>query len=164
LPKEIQQLNNINGCYYWKDINGKNYLILTSLKQKGKGFLELYHYEQKDSTIKLITSIKKSKGCEFKLKYEFLMNSIVLTDLNKNGIGEVTIQYKRDCRSDISPVYKELVFLENGKISKLEGQMNLKLNNKIIEHGHYFNEDDFKSGPAIILKHVKKEWAKYLNE
>lgn len=164
LPKEIEQPNNTKAIYYWEDNNGKNYLVLTNLRQIGKGNLEVFHYTQNDSTIKLVKCLQESRRSEFMKKYEFLMNSIMLTDLNKNGIGEITLQYKSDCRTDISALYKELFFLENGKVSKLEGYMNLKLNNKIIEHGHYINDDDFKSGPAIILKHVKKEWAKYLNE
>ena len=112
----------------------------------------------------IATAEPTQQGCEFILRYEFFMNSIVLTDLNQNGIGEITIQYKCDCRSDISAVYKELLFLENGKVSKLKGYMNLKFNDKIIEHGHYLNDDEFRRGPAIILNHVKKEWAKYLDE
>jgi hypothetical protein len=195
IPNQISVPANTVSSYKWKDKEGENYLILTNLKKDTSidhaifggrwktGYIEVFHYVKKGENIKLLTYIKdNAKACDGSYLNGFITNSITLTDLNANGIGEITLQYNYACRSDIIPPYKTLLFFENGIVSSLYGiMMNNILKGKIktemnwdrvpesekkeiYNFGYYQNEENIRHNSEQILKHIRKQWNLHIFE
>jgi hypothetical protein len=195
IPKQINIPFNMVSSYKWRDKEGDNYLILTNLKRDTSinkdmfgggwktGFIELYHYLKKGDDIKLLNYIKdNTEPCDGSYINEFINNSITITDLNANGIGEITLQYKYACRSDIIPADKTLIFFESDTISTLKGIMMSDMIYKKVKNemnwekltesekkkmdysGYYFTEKNVKHKSQKILKHIRKQWNLHIFE
>jgi hypothetical protein len=195
IQDKIQLPPNIASSYKWKDHLGDNYLILTRQKKDtsiqktmygGKwrtGYIEVFHFLADGTSIQLLKYLKENtEPCDGSYVNNFIDNSIMLTDLNKDGIGEVTLQYMYACRSDPSPAKKTLIFMENGAISRLNGyMMNKTINGKIRKEmnfethiksnpkldlytGYYNNERDFESKSTSIKTHIRKQWNRHIYE
>lgn len=195
IPDNIKLPPNVANSYKWKDALGDNYLILTNQKKdtsienrifgsKWKtGYIEAYHFLANGSNKRLVKYIKDNiVPCDGSYVNEFIENSIMITDLNKDDIGEITFQYKYACRSDPTPAEKTLIYMENGIISRLNGyMMNTMINGKIrkdmnfeihkksnpeldLHIGYYMDEKDFDSKSNSVKTHVRNQWNKHIYE
>lgn len=195
IPVNIKIPTNVVYNFKWKDDLGDNYLILTNQKKDtsiqktmygGKwrtGYIEVFHFLADGTSIQLLKYLKENtEPCDGSYVNNFIDNSIMLTDLNKDGIGEVTLQYMYACRSDPSPAKKTLIFMENGAISRLNGymmnkmingkirkEMNFEIHNKSNQEldlyiGYYRDERDFDSKSNSIKTHIRNQWNTHIYE
>lgn len=181
LPKEIVYTGNIVTGKRWKDDNGENITIICTTKEKvsrdeySESVLtkEIYAYNYANSGGKFAQLWKMSdfvKECPFDITLEYKENSLSLTDIDKNGIAEITFMYMNDCRSDVSPGSLKLMMYENKTKYALRGESRIDIEGEeegyasIHEGGKYEIDKSFKSAPAGFLDYAKSHWQKYMRE
>jgi hypothetical protein len=202
LPAGIKFKGTLHEAWQWKDRSGDNLLITSvvppySDKQKNEygeegGSSELYafHFVKNDSSYSLLWEISDAeKACPFDLTLGFFKDAVTITDLDKDGTAETTVQYKKACRSDVSPAYMKLVMHEdttkyslrggmwvfdggNGKFEVTEKDVNLEKLTKPKDqmakmyqlYGRYETEKEFAKAPPEFLIHARKQWLKYAKE
>lgn len=176
----VKKLQNVDGDflygYSWSDKAGLNHLLFTRAvkfvqwkgEEKGMGdnyaVLRAYHFAGTDGDFKLVQMIEDGNrdGCSsppFSLEADFYKKSVSITDLDKNGYGEVTFIYTILCGSEPEPVPARLVVMENGKIYSISGTSYLAEFNA----GGEKNADDaFKSLDKRIQSHADKTWNRFI--
>ncbi|MBN8672939.1 MAG: hypothetical protein J0L56_02330 [Chitinophagales bacterium] len=202
IPASLKFRGKLNEAWQWKDKLGDNILITSFVaafddKQKSDygeegqtAELHAFHFIKKDTAYRILWKITDAeKACPFDITTEFMKGSIMITDLDSNGIAETTIQYKLACRSDVSPAYMKLIMHEDtmkyslrgpmwikagadDKFTVTENDMNLeKLPKKTDEYeqilqsfGRYESEKEFATAPVAFLQHARKQWMKYVKE
>jgi hypothetical protein len=113
----------------WRDLNGENILVLAQSGEeadsdKGVKSAELYahHYLLKDDVPTLLWSLVDFvRDCEFDLALHFIPNSLQITDLDQDGIGESLLVYRQSCTADVSPAVQKLVLHEGNDKYAIRG-------------------------------------------
>jgi hypothetical protein len=202
VPAGLKFRGSVHGAWRWTDKLGDNLLVTTVVQpdttaQRNENDeqiatieLHAFHYIKKDTSYKLLWKISDvEKECPFDIAAEFLNDPVVVTDLDNDGIGETTIQYKLACRSDVSPAYMKIIMHEDSakyslrglmwvqtneeeQFSVTENEMNLeKLPKKTDEYdaliqrfGRYETEKEFAAAPAGFLAHARGRWMKFVKE
>jgi len=88
-----------------------------------------------------------------------------VTDLDMNGVAEVSFAWSVGCRSDVSPI-KHKVFLvgrdENAVVQKyvLRGTTGIEMGGAVDDGGTFQADDSFKTQPKSFLEHATKVWKK----
>ena len=127
----------VNGLH-WSDRNGDNYFLLTeeNMTEKYDSLNDMtsrtkywhgYHFTNYNkSEYKLVREFTDFvKDCEFDLVYENLNDYFTITDLDNNELGEITVIYKKNCVSDVSPDDIILLMFENGNKYAIRGLTNV---------------------------------------
>jgi len=79
---------------FWRDKNGRN----TVLFAKSKFDIYVYHYLIPEGDVKLLHKIKDGfNDCDADLTLDFIYESVSITDLNNDDIGEITFTYTKGC-------------------------------------------------------------------
>lgn len=141
---------------FWKDSNGENIVLFTKSKEE----LFVYHYSINGDNAKLLRKVFDfEKDCEYDLFLDFIENSISITDLDKNNLGEITFAYHKACISDVSPKELKLLMLENGNKYIIRGTTSInKPGIKI--NGSKKVDTSFDKAPTNFLSHADKIWDK----
>lgn len=202
IPASIKVKGKVQDAWKWNDNLGENILITTYVapyddKEKNKfgeegqtAEIHAYHYAKKVDAFEEVWALdEEEKSCPFDITSQFIPNSTTVTDLDKNGIAEIKLQYALACRSDVSPAAMKLVIYENGvkyglnglmwlkyspefkftvteKDVNLDGQPELKDESEAMlrSFGRYDNEKQFGMAPPEFLTYARKEWIKYVIE
>jgi hypothetical protein len=175
----------------WTDKNGNNMLItyseitLPSIDNHYNEILRLNlrRFKQKDSVYELAGKPwSDSIQCpQSFMRTEFINDSYTITDLDKDGIAEVKIQYISSCgrpvqgnfvlfTADTLYTLRGLMWLDDhyGKFTLTEDSLDLeKRPNKeqmLIPDraGLYTTEKDFNKAPPIFLQFARSEWLKHI--
>ncbi len=140
----------------WQDTNGENIAIFTQKESE----LFVYHYSINDDQVKLLRKVYDVEpGCEDDLFIDFVENSIEVTDLDNNNLGELTFAYKKTCTTDVSPRVLKVLLLEDGNKYIMRGY-------SVVEFGEdQYGGDQtidpsFENGPPAFLAHAKQVWDK----
>lgn len=138
----------------WQDSNGENITLFTKTKEA----LYVYHYIKDSSHIKLLRKVNDfEKKCEYDLILEFVENSITVTDLDNNNLGEISFAYKKACISDVSPIGLKLLILENGHKYIIRGTTLFTMGEEKIG-GDKNIDPSFENAPDGFLSHANKIW------
>jgi len=145
LPRDLFYRGIIVECLEFDDANGHNLLILTQtgmfpvskkneageyVKEHDRAEINGYLYARADekSNYKSIWKVADFETCEeADLYVGYTKKSLSVTDVNADGVAEVSFQYTLSCRSDVSPADRKLYcFNSNEKfifmgITTLEG-------------------------------------------
>jgi hypothetical protein len=85
--------------------------------------------------------------------------AFAVTDLDHDGLAEITFGYELACRSDVSPATYKLLVIENGAKYILRGQTRIPAGDG--PAGGAFTADPAEAKwPAAFLAHAKDRWAK----
>jgi hypothetical protein len=199
VPSRLNFRGTVDGAWQWKDKLGDNLLITTvvepfaantSGEEAKTAELHAFHYIKQDTSYKLLWKISDAeKECPFDISVEFINDPVIVTDIDGDGIGETTIQYKLACRSDVSPAYMKIIMHEDAAKYSLRGlmwikageedqftvtenDMNLEKQPKktdeyealIQRFGRYETEKEFAAAPAGFLVHARARWMKFVKE
>jgi hypothetical protein len=197
VPKTIKFKGKMVEAWTWKDNLGENILILSVLGPYSKdeySNIELFanHYNKKDTGYKQLWRLNDIvKECELDMVGEFIKGSTTITDLDKDGVAETIVQYRRACRGDISPCYMKLIMHEDTLKYALRGSMwaDMHGDNKkpspITEKdanlaklpgykgtddewekelGRYENEKEFAKAPPEFITFARKQWLKFVKD
>ncbi len=123
------------------------------------------------------------------LAVAFIKGSLAITDLDKDGMAETTVQYKLACRSDVSPAQMKLILHEDTVKYALRGTMWVKTGEEskftVTEKnvnletwkdykgtddeweklfGRYRTEKDFLAAPPEFLIFARRQWLLHVKE
>ena len=140
----------------WEDKNGQNIAIFSEDESE----LFAYHYLVESNGVKLSSENKDvEKDCEMDLTLEFDRESISVTDLDKDNIGEIIFAYRKACISDVSPKQLNLIILEEKNEFFIKGQTAVTLGNDTLMKAK-IDETNFSGAPNEFVNHATKIWKK----
>jgi len=127
---------------------------------KNKEELFVYHYSIIGGKAKLLRKVYDfEKGCDYDLFLDFIENSIGVTDLDKDNLGEITFAYQKACISDVSPKGLKLLILENGNKYIIRGTNSIDKPGIKVD-GSKKVDASFDEAPAGFLSLANKIWDK----
>lgn len=202
IPENIKLKGQVQEVWKWKDNAGENLLITTAVapfevKQKNEfgdnsqtAQLFAFHYVKSGEApfTQLWMLSDAVNECPFDITCAYLKNSTLITDLDKDGLAETTLQYKLTCRSDVSPADMKLIMHEGADKYALRGVMwygmpdapftvteenaNLETlpgykkgsDDYVTTFGRYESEKDFAKAPPAFLTHARRQWIQFAKE
>ena len=182
IPKEVKYSGVLRDSITFTDSLGTHILITSELEntKERSSYIFAYDYLKKDKNSDYKLNWKLEDGttdCEVDYFSTFAATPTI-TDLDKNGIKEVTMAYSQACTGDVSPSEYKVIMRENQNKYGLRGNTfdpitkgnpnsnpccyvddeNFDFSN---DPGKYQNENDFKKAPKVFLDYAKKIWVKY---
>ncbi len=155
----------------WEDAAGMGYAVFsTEEKVKAKKDVELRSkslfvtvFSGKEGKLKKVREVRElANACPFDLTNEVRDTSVGVTDLDADGIGELTFAYVVGCRSDVSPLTMKLLLLEGKDKHILRGETRVNPGDGPV--GGSFEADFGKKAPPSFLEHATKAWQKFVTE
>lgn len=75
--------------------------------------------------------------CPVDLDAKFIKNTFQVTDLNKDGIGEIWIMYNTVCHGDVSPTDMKIIMYQGTQKYTIRGRSKVYLNCMKSEGGEF---------------------------
>ncbi len=175
IPKSIKFLGKATGGAHWKDKGGENWVILAEIEAydsdtEGKD-AEIYAYkfnkaDENDTTFKLQWKEHDFvTRCDFSVVCGFLKGTNI-TDLDADGIGEITFLYKTGCRKEKIPMKMRLVMYEGSRKYTMQGKTVLdasEIDEEKLEETRT-KEGAWASLPEEMTEFADKKWKNNLLE
>lgn len=96
--------------------------------------------------------------CEFDYAARFVDGALAATDVDEDGIAEVTIAYKYSCASDVGPSDYKVVVLEGSEKATLQGGDIVLFPGQSEPDGNgKFEAEGFEGSPKL-LDHAERVW------
>lgn len=171
VPKSIKYTGKFNSALRWTDQLGDNLVVTVEtgiyrnpkFKHESEGSdaeLFAYHYiikERAEQTWKIYDFIK---DCDFDIVASFIKNTLQVTDLNNDGIGEVWVMYKTACTSDVSPFDMKIIMYQGQQKYAMRGHNKVQLTKNESYGGDYKFDNAFNAGPKVFREFALKLWNK----
>jgi hypothetical protein len=170
LPTGIYFKGHIVEALTWKDKNGQNIFILSSIgplveesdEHESKATKEIFanQYTINDNILRKLWELSSLKRvCPMNVELEFIPNSTSITDLDGNGFTETTIAYKFACRSDVSLAEFTVLMHENFNEFGLHGHTLIRAGKpySTMELSTY----EFNLENAMATKEFSSDFSKY---
>lgn len=169
---KVSNYDNIISSFLINDKKGQNLLLLTSkesisqiMPTKGsneKIDLKATYYNKVNDKWVQEWNIKDGVDCpgvDFSAK--FLIKNMTVTDLNKDGLAEITVPYKMFCGGGVdSEIIKIIMRQENKKLA-LRGLSYIKISDKESMGGTYKLDSDLNLNINKPFKaHIENIWKK----
>lgn len=170
IPKEINYNGRIKEAITWNDGLGKNLIItcetgaIKNSKSENEGFdyeIYVYHYLLSNKDPKLEWKIYDFvKDCNLDHQAEFIKNTLNITDLNNDKIGEIWIMYKTFCGGDVSPAEMKIIMYQGSQKFAMRGENKVKFSEKESYGGNYSFDKEFIKAPKVFKDYAIKLWNK----
>ncbi len=152
----------------WTDANGKNLLLFcekdvnhppTDDMEMTDRYLYVYHFVDNKDGYKLKNEIKDaSTECSFEIRARFMESSVTITDLDNDGVGEMTFCYRLGCSSELSPDDLKLFFIEDSDKYSITGNTFVDYGGGITDGGVMTLGENFTKADAKFQEHAKNVW------
>ncbi len=172
LPKGVTfRGESVLAAHAFDDRNGTNYIVFSAKFSQRPGgesgmtrsamlFVEDWVVPTKGTPRNLLPVRDLETDCEMgDLTAKFHDAAFSVTDLDRDGVAEVTFGYELACRSDVSPATYKLVLLENGKKFILRGETKIRAYGDEPAGGTFTADPDETRWPVMFLAHAKLLWA-----
>ncbi|THU39764.1 hypothetical protein FAM09_11635 [Niastella caeni] len=171
IPAGIKYLGKLKNAIRWTDKLGDNILVTSEtgihnnpkFKHENDGSdVELYagHYLVGDSlqlTWKVYDFIS---DCMVDLEASFIKNTLQVTDLNNDGVGEVWLMYKTVCHGDVSPLTMKIIMYEGAQKFAMRGHNKVRVSATKFNGGDYKFDEAFNAGPKAFRDFALQLWNK----
>lgn len=152
----------------WNDAWGENWLVLYETgpyHEKGtintSAKLTAVLYQKTDSGfVEQWKMVDYVSDCELDLTCSFYDDHLSITDLDSNGLAEITMVYALSCKGDVSPNEKKLIMYEGRNKYAIRGEELMVLQKDTIG-GTYNADSTFNKAPAAFLSYAKEHWQKF---
>jgi len=173
LPKDTKYEGSIYYGVKFNDFSGENILILTAtniIEHQKKNddrvgrHRELYGYlfSKKEGKYNQVWKFQDDvQSCELDIVCDFVANSLSITDLDDDGLAEVSFLYRLGCRGDASPANQKLLMYEDNKKFAVRGTTTLtweKNGKKHKEKGEYKLDESMQNAPKAFMEYAKTRW------
>jgi hypothetical protein len=158
----------------WKDRLGTHTLLLTEAEipdpenteqySSDDGEVAAYDYVDDGASAKLLwRTFDAERACPDDLIAEFVRPALTVTDLDGDGLGEVTMMYKLHCTTDYSPATLKLIMREGEAKYAIRGTTRLDERHHVPESGSGMMVVDpsFRHAPASFRKHAVRRWSMF---
>lgn len=148
------------------DKRGAHFLVLSSSEDHGASrggqiFVDDWVIDARGKPHSRLPVRDMVDECEMGgLSVRFHDDATAVTDLDHDGLAEVTFAYEVACRSDVSPATYKLLVLEDGTKYILRGTTRVDPSGDGSVAGGSFTPDPAAARwPAAFLEHAKRRWA-----
>lgn len=155
-------IQSVTGQFRWKDYEKgtKEYTI------QDKSELYVYLFEKKNNEPKYIQSWKiydylECYGVDWFTG--FVPKATTITDINNNGISEITIPYVLICRGGMDPGIMKIILYENGIKYAVRGSTKLACESEYPYGGENTPDDSLKNN-ELFLRFLQKRWDQHVCE
>ncbi len=173
LPKQVKFIGHFIDAIEWTDSLGKNVVIRSQSgiyqsktdvdSGTNSAALFAYRYLVKNDSAELGWKMTDFvKACELDITANFLDEALLVTDLDKDSIGEVWFIYQKACRGDVSPAEMKILMYEGKKKNVVRGVRQIRISEKEVIGGEYHFDNAFTKGPLVFRQYAKKLWKKFL--
>ena len=156
----------------WEDANGQNIICFSFNEEMAKDeemdsegiarSLYAEHFVYKNGNTELVRKVQDfEKGCAFDNQLYLDEKSIQLTDLDEDGVQEISFVYTLGCVSDISRYGMKLILLEGGQKYPVRGRIRLKHETGEPNDPDRNFGEEFKDAPEIFKTHATELWKKH---
>lgn len=116
LPAGIEARGSLVSALAWRDASGERVAAFWRKHNQRQGSARLQvdlWSAAPGRPSAIVRSVKDAVlDCEFDLTAEFVEQALGVTDLDRDGVAELTFAYRTGCASDVSPVTLKLLLLE----------------------------------------------------
>ncbi|PIF30139.1 hypothetical protein CLU81_0543 [Flavobacterium sp. 9] len=169
IPKEIKYKGKIKNAITWNDKLGENFLLTCETgvfetknpqaEDSGDSEIYAYHFIRYKNSIKQNWKIYDYvKDCPVDIIASFVKNTLNITDLNNDGIGEIWVMYKTGCHGDISPLPMKIIMYQGKQKLAMRGTTRVKISDTDYEGGNYTFDKTFNEAPKYYRDYAKKMW------
>ncbi len=152
----------------WHDVSGENWLVLyetgSYIKKGSKAAsakLSAILYQKTDSSfVQKWKMVDHIDDCEVDVTCAFYDDHLTITDLDSNGLAEITMVYALSCKGDVSPNTKKLIMYEGGQKYAIRGEELMVLQKDTLG-GQYVADTLFNSAPKAFLQYAVEHWQKF---
>lgn len=174
VPRDLAHEGDLVGAFRWTDRNGTNTLLFSAAEpsrprkpgvapedQEHARTLHVDHYAGGAAPKRLRHVQDFVEDCEFDVTGTFVQvpDELVLTDLDADGVNEVSFGYRLACRSDVSPSTLKVLLLEDGDKYILRGQSRVKIGPEDVIGGDFAPGKAFPGAPDGFRSHAEKVWS-----
>lgn len=153
----------------WRDASGEHIVILCqtgSFKSPAGGRederdAEVYahRYARAGKSWRRAWTVRDfERNCPLDLYAAFLPGSLTVTDLDGNGIAEVTFLYRLACRGDVSPSRMKLIMYEGTRKYAVRGVTAMPPEFSFGQRGEMIPDPAFKKAPRAFLEYATARW------
>ncbi|MFY7841015.1 MAG: M949_RS01915 family surface polysaccharide biosynthesis protein [Lacibacter sp.] len=152
----------------WHDASGENWLVLyetgSYIKKGSSGAsakLSAILYQKSDSGfVQKWKMVDYIEDCEVDVTCSFYDDHLTITDLDSNGLAEITMVYALSCKGDLSPNTKKLIMYEGAQKYAIRGEELMVLQKDTIG-GQYSADSSFGKAPKVFLNYAVAHWQKF---
>ena len=162
--KELVWGDVVDG-FRWSDKKGENILLRSVVGdvKTNSSHLYIYHFLKVDKEFKQVRKLTDYvKNCDLDLFSNHNIESIELTDIDKDTIGEVSFSYTNDCSclEDSLAITTKLMLITKGEKYAIRGLINSKKNDTLSVHelGENLKKND------LYRRFLIKKWKKLISE
>lgn len=152
-----------------QDVTGRHVLVLTrtvgpSREQPGarEGRIDLRatYYDEQPSGWQEAWTIKDFVDCpELDRMGKFLVKGLSVTDLDRNGVAEVTVPYMTFCGGGVDPGVLKIILRQGATKFALRGENEILIPGYEPDGGRYTPDKDLLlPGNAVFMRHLDKIW------
>lgn len=163
------QGKNVREGVKWRDRNGSNFVIITETDEIARDgdnrdkYIYGYQFKDDGNGWQLLWKIQDYvTECPVDIKVSYIRNSLKVTDLDNDGVGETTFLYLLSCRGDVSPEGLKLIMHEGDKKFAIRGETKIKIKSTGEQYGGKMTVDkSFDDAPKSFLDYAIEQWRKY---
>ncbi len=169
LPKGITFKGNLKEAVRWTDKSGVNLVITCETEEAvsktapsedyREKYLFAHHYLLFEDSIKQTWKVTDYiKECPLDIAADFVKNTFQVTDLDKDGVGEVWMMYLLTCTGDVSPAEMKIILYEGTQKHAMRGENKVDIGNGEFVGGDYKFDKAFNQAPTVFRDFAKKLW------
>ncbi|MBO9205239.1 MULTISPECIES: M949_RS01915 family surface polysaccharide biosynthesis protein [Niastella] len=175
LPAGIKFPGKLKQAIRWNDLAGDNIVVTSEtgiytnpkFKHENEGRdaeLFAFHFIVSDSIQQTWKVYDLISDCPVDLEASFVKNTLQVTDLNNDGIGEVWVMYRTVCHGDVSPSDMKIIMYQGKQKYAMRGTNKVQVGEKEFEGGEYKFDAAFTAGPAEFMQFAVKLWNKNIQQ
>ncbi len=169
LPQGLKYDGHFVAGLEWTDSTGKNVAVFSQTNEQGsEGESRTLHaagFRLSKESVRRVWLVQDwVKDCDLDLTCYFETSSFEVTDLDSNGLGEVSFVYRMACNGGMDYIEEKLLLVEDGKKFPVRGETQWELSEKG-DSDHYDGpmrvDRSFDHAPAIFRSFAVEKWRKY---
>ncbi len=164
VPTSVKTKGTVNHAIEWSDKQGRNIVTFTAIDKKTDGYvtgrrLHIYHDVVDREGSRRLRVVKDGVNeCEFDVHAKIVKEAIGVTDLDGDGINEVTFAYLTTCTSDVSPQTLKLLLMEDGAKYIIRGTNRIHMGEGQLDGGEKKVDPTVTKGPPAFARHLEMLW------
>lgn len=166
---KIQSSGTLVEARQVQDVKGRHVLVLTRTvgpsreqpaAREGRIDLRVTYYDEQPSGWQEAWAIKDFVDCpDLDMMGRFLTKGLSVTDLDRNGVAEVTVPYMTFCGGGVDPGVLKIILRQGGTKLALRGENEIPIPGYASDGGRYTPDKDLLlPGNTMFMRHLDKVW------
>ena len=152
----------------WRDRNGENVVVVTYAEREesngaegpttSRSMVLTHDAIAADGTVVRKRTVKDFvNDCPFDVHLGLEDGSLQTSDLDGDGVAELTFAYRLSCASDVSPMDRKVLLLEDGDKYILRGHTGVNLGSEVVP-SEYDVDPSVHRAPPAFREHLVAAW------